>query len=88
MYMLNKKKKFYLRSRNILSIISRDSLTEPCDPFIVPKDCADIQQLCGSKSGIYYIFPEINGQPVQVYCDMETDEGGWLVSDLQFCSTK
>ena len=56
------------------------TLTEPCDPFIAPKDCADIQQLCGSKSGIYYIFPEINGQPVQVYCDMETDEGGWLVS--------
>ena len=49
---------------------------------MVPRDCYDIQQLCGSKSGVYYIFPHINDDAVEVYCDMKTDQGGWLVSEL------
>ena len=55
-------------------------LTEPRDS--VPRDCYDIQKLCGSKSGIYYIFPHTNDAGVEVYCDMKTDKGGWLVSEF------
>ena len=47
----------------------------------MPRDCYDIQQLCGSKSGLYYIFPHTNDDAVEVYCDMKTDKGGWLVSE-------
>ena len=50
---------------------------------MVPRDCYDIQQLCGSKSGHYFIFPHINDDPLEVYCDMKTDNGGWLVSELE-----
>ena len=48
----------------------------------MPRDCYDIQQLCGSKSGLYYIFPHTNDDALEVYCDLNTDKGGWLVSEL------
>ena len=47
--------------------------------MIVPKDCADIQQFSGNKSGIYSVFPATSVRPTRVYCDLATDMGGWLV---------
>ena len=53
-----------------------------CDS--IPRDCygvQKIQQSCGNlTSNIHNIYLEVDGDPVQVYCDMETDGGGWLVS--------
>ena len=50
-----------------------------------PKDCfdyLDIYQL--NDSGIYYIWPVTSADEsgVKVWCDMETDGGGWTV--IQF----
>ncbi|XP_040910765.1 tenascin-N isoform X3 [Toxotes jaculatrix] len=47
-------------------------------PF--PMDCVQIMKNGNKKSGIYTIY--INNdrsKPIEVYCDMDTDGGGWLM---------
>jgi hypothetical protein len=43
-------------------------------------DCGDLDE--GQSSGIYKIFPGDSLDGFYVYCDMETDNGGWTVSQL------
>ena len=46
-----------------------------------PWDCSDIKYLDpDAVSGIYTIAPN-TGSSLQVYCDMTTGDGGWLVSN-------
>ncbi|XP_076601353.1 tenascin-N [Chaetodon auriga] len=47
-------------------------------PF--PMDCLQIMKNGNKKSGIYTIYINNNrSKPIEVYCDMDTDGGGWLV---------
>ncbi|XP_077658916.1 tenascin-N isoform X2 [Urocitellus parryii] len=48
--------------------------------FPHPSDCSQVQQNSNAASGLYTIY--INGdasRPLEVYCDMDTDGGGWIV---------
>lgn len=49
--------------------------------FTRPRDCAHIWLNGETSSGLYSIY--VGGeqsQPLQVWCDMTTDGGGWMVS--------
>ena len=48
--------------------------------FRKPRDCYEILNYFGqSTNGIYQIYVGVAETPVKVYCDQETDGGGWTV---------
>ena len=52
---------------------------------ISPHNCNVVFDNGYTTSGIYTI--NVGGKATQVYCDMETDGGGWIVSSANFMST-
>ncbi|XP_022097048.1 ficolin-1-like isoform X2 [Acanthaster planci] len=48
-------------------------------PPTSPKDCSEAFTNGATASGVYTVQPEDDGSPFEVYCDMETDGGGWTV---------
>lgn len=48
------------------------------------KTCSDLYTAEYCASGFYTIYPwdkeEPHYRPVEVYCDMKTNDGGWTVS--------
>ncbi|KAK2177307.1 hypothetical protein NP493_606g03032 [Ridgeia piscesae] len=43
------------------------------------RDCADLQKKGYTTSGVYYIYIAKLKRKVKVFCDQETDNGGWTV---------
>jgi cysteine-rich repeat protein len=57
-----------------------DGCVRSCEIYEDPVDCADIlEQASGAPSGFYTIDPDGNPatDPIEVWCDMEIDHGGW-----------
>ena len=52
------------------------------DERTLPADCSEVLLSGdqGTESGIYQVRPRHAAQPIFVYCDQETDGGGWAVS--------
>ncbi|XP_076089002.1 techylectin-5A-like [Mytilus galloprovincialis] len=52
-------------------------MTKTPDPSnLQPRDCSDIPSC--SKSGFFKIYPDVTNT-IDVYCDMDTDGGGWTI---------
>lgn len=60
--------------------------TDSCKDYIV--DCQDYLARGHTASGVYYVTPTRAFHGYNVYCDMITDGGGWLVKYLQFLILK
>lgn len=59
-------------------MVTCSSLVGLLYPF--PMDCLQVMKNGNRKSDIYTIYINNDGsRPVEVYCDMDTDGGGWLV---------
>ncbi|XP_071835848.1 uncharacterized protein [Apostichopus japonicus] len=49
-----------------------------CTRKAVPKDCHELY-VDGSKDGVYTIYPDGSPNGIQVFCEMESNGGGWTV---------
>nr|XP_060499550.1 tenascin-N isoform X1 [Panthera onca] len=63
------------RSRSVSTTLSTVGARFPH-----PSDCSQVQQNSNVASGLYTIYLHGDAsRPLQVYCDMDTDGGGWIV---------
>ncbi|CAL1287175.1 unnamed protein product [Larinioides sclopetarius] len=74
-----------------VDMISKAKISFPvCPPVLAkveltPIDCADVLSSGQNESGVYTVWPKnrvIEGRPLNVFCDMDTDGGGWTVRYL------
>lgn len=58
----------------------RTPCTVSCNiPVVSGRECEEIIRNGGETSEMYLIQPDKSGKPYRVYCDMNTENGGWTV---------
>ncbi|GIY87305.1 techylectin-5A [Caerostris darwini] len=66
---------------NMLESIDFHNRLKRNDSESKPRDCSAVLASGQNKSGVYTIWPIVGTKikPLNVYCDMDTDGGGWTV---------
>ena len=62
------------------SCVSVECCGRCCD---LPQDCQAIRDMGHLTNGVYHVYPDGVYSGFEVYCDMETDDGGWLVRNMR-----
>lgn len=53
-------------------------------PFCLgPRNCKELLAKGRTLSGWYAIYPGVADDSITVFCDMDTDGGGWTVSERE-----
>ncbi|PIK36828.1 putative fibrinogen C domain-containing protein 1 [Apostichopus japonicus] len=61
----------------LLIKLRRDGVT--CTREVIPKDCYELYVSGTRSDGVYTIYPDGWSSGIQVYCEMESNGGGWTV---------
>ncbi|XP_062609639.1 fibrinogen-like protein 1 [Saccostrea cucullata] len=71
------KRKFSRKIADVYDLLNNRTLKTVQKDAKLNKDCQDHYIEGQTQSGVYVVYPFHNETQVRVYCDMETESGGW-----------